>query len=519
MRKRISCLILIFSMLLVASCGAPRDKNSNGGDALSSLLNGIFDDGKDDGKSGAVAPAISISQSSTDSTGSDADNQDEVSDTTNTVKGYSVVNVNSLESKNTSIAPLFKNVSSVENAYFENYSGNISRDNQEDVYTFTAPYDGWYRVDISELMSDTVVTLHAYDASGDVVSYDSYCTNGEGITLKDLSAGQVYTVKVKQDKKYSAYSLSIGFQKKTVNISGITEFTDSIEFEDQRNIYKFTPAKTGRYRFDLSEIHSGTSFEVYVYNPLGETVVYDSYCTNGEGVTAKELKAGEEYTVRVSQNEDYSPYKMNIGYQKETMDISQYSSVSDSIEFTDQKNVYTFTVPVDGRYRFEMSEMLNGTSVELYMYNSLGETVGYDSYCKSGEGITVKDLKAGEVYEIQVRQNEKFSSYVLSIGKQKESVAVTQNTVVNDSIEYTDQRNVYILTVTKAGSVTFTFSEMHSKMITEVYAFNYLGETVASDSGLKNGESITIDNCSIGDVFEIQVRQDSDFGTYIMTID
>lgn len=462
---------------------------------------------------------VSNTGNSTSTDNGNSNSADAENITIETAPSYSVVNVASIESKLFTVNSLIKNESSVGNAEILSFAGNITNDDQEDIYTFTAPYDGRYRVDLTNLMSDTNVELYIYDDLGERIASDSYCQNGEGLTVKDLKAGRAYTIKVKQDNGYSNYLLSVGLQKATVDITGITEFTDSVEFTDQRNVYSFTVPINGRYRFELSGMQGGTAVELYMFNSLDETVASDSYCQNGEGITVKDLKAGEIYEIQIRQDEGYSSYKMNIGYQKETVDISEYTMVSDSVEYTDQRNVYSFTVPIDGRYRFELSGMQSGTAVELYMFNSLDETVASDSYCQNGEGITVKDLKAGEVYEIQIRQDEQFSSYVMAIGKQKETIEVKADSIINDSVEYTDQRNVYSLNINTAGTITITLSGMQSGMSVELYAFNELGETVDSDSYCQNGETITIKNCSVGDYYEIQVRQDVEFGEYSMTIE
>ncbi len=398
------------------------------------------------------------------------------------------------------------------------YSGNIGAEDQEDWYSFTAPYEGRYRIDVSDIQSGTDVRLYLYDELGNVVASDTYCTNGEGITGKGLEAGKKYSIKVKQDSGYSAYSLTIGMQKAPIDLTGYTEILDSIEFIDQRNVYHFSVPLTGRYRFDMSEIYSGTDVELYIFDSLGNTVASDTYCTNGDGITVRDLHAGAVYDIQVCQDNGFSGYKLSIGYQKSTVDISDYTIVNDSIEYTDQRNVYSFTVPVDGRYRFEQSGMTGGTDVELYMFNYLEETVASDTYCTNGDGITVKDLKAGETYEVQIRQDNGFSSYTLSIGKQKETVDISDKTCVSDSVEFTDQRNVYSFTAKSSGDVTITISGLESGVVVEAYVFDDLDSTVVSDTYFTNGDSITIKGCSVGEHYEIQIRQDSGMSNYTLNI-
>jgi len=328
------------------------------------------------------------------------------------VPSYTEINIPSLDRKELAVDKLPSNPTSVGAAEILTYAGNVAYEEQVDEYSFTAPYDGRYRADISGLQNGVNVELYVYDDTGSTIGSDTYCVNEEGVTVKDLAAGHVYIVRVKQDSGFSGYTLSVGLQKPVIDITGYTTVTDSVEYTDQRNVYSFTAPIDGRYRFELSGMQNGTDVELYMFNHLDETIASDTYCVNDEGITVKDLKGGETYQIQVRQDSGFSSYTMYIGYQKGTVDISDLSSVKDSIEYTDQRNVYLFTVPRDGRYRFELSGLQNGTDVELYMFNNLGETTASDTYCTNEEGITVKDLKAGEVYELQIRQDSGFSNYI-----------------------------------------------------------------------------------------------------------
>lgn len=399
------------------------------------------------------------------------------------------------------------------------YSGNISAEEQEDWYNFTAPFEGYYRIDMTGMQNGTDVRLYLYDDLGNVIASDTYCTNEEGITGGSLEAGKNYSIKVKQDNGYTTYSLTVGMQKAPIDLTGYTEITDTIEYIDQRNMYFFSVPITGRYRFDMSEIHSGTDVELYIFDSLGDTVASDTYCTNGEGITVRDLQAGTIYEIQVRQDNGFSGYRLNIGYQKGVVDISNYTVVNDSVEYTDQRNVYTFTVPVEGRYRFEVSGMCGGADVELYMFNNLEETVASNTYCTNGEGITVMNLNAGETYQIQIRQDNGLSPYVLSIGKQKETVDISDETSVSDSIEYTAQRNVYSFTAKSGGDVTVTISGLESGVNVEAYVFDDLEDIVVSDTYFTNGESITIKDCKVDEHYEIQIRQDEGMSNYSLGIE
>ena len=191
--------------------------------------------------------------------------------------------------------------------------------------------------------------------------------------------------------------------------------TGSMNAKEQKDVYTFTAPYDGRYRFELANVKSGVETELYVYNDLDEKLAVNPYCSNGEGVTVKNLSAGETYRVIILQRKKLGEYTLKIGQQKETVDIYDITLLTDSIEYTDQRNVYSFTVPRDGRYRFKFAEMMNGFEVEMLMFNDLEETVAKNSYCSNGKGFTVKDLIAGDVYQIQVRQSKKTGSYTLTV--------------------------------------------------------------------------------------------------------
>lgn len=429
-----------------------------------------------------------------------------------------VINVDKIEPSTLEIDPLTRKNTAVDSANIVYYYGNMAEDEQEDLYSFVATYDGEYRIDLTGMQSDTIVRLYLYDELGEVLSSDTYCVNEEGITGMGLEAGKQYFIKIKQHDGYTAYTLSIGMQKPPMNLTGFTEITDSIEFIDQRNIYYFSVPVSGRYRFELTDVYSGTVFDLRVFDSLGEMMDSDTYCINEEGITVRDLKAGEIYEIQVRQNKGFSTYKLDIGYQKDTVDISEYTIVKDSVEYEEQCNVYTFTAPIDGVYRFELSGMNGDTDMKLYMVNQLEEIVESDTYCMNGEGITVVDLKAGEIYEVQVHQNNGCSSYTLSIGKQKKRASINQMGTIRDSVEYTGQRNVYSLTTQSGGDITVEISVMDDDVYVEVFVFNELKEEIESDTYFENDESITIYNCSVGEQYEIQIRQSRGLSNYTLTI-
>lgn len=183
---------------------------------------------------------------------------------------------------------------------------------------------------------------------------------------------------------------------------------------------------TGRYRFEISNLTKGSDNKVnlLIWNERGGEEGSTSYgIKNGEGLTINDMQANETYEIQVRQYSGYDLYNLNIGLQKETQDISKYISVSDSIQYTDQRNVYTFTPSSFGKYRFEIQGLADGSNnrVNILVFNSRGGEEGSTGYgISSEEGLEISDMQAGETYQIEIQYYSGYDSYKLSAVKVEE---------------------------------------------------------------------------------------------------
>ena len=307
--------------------------------------------------------------------------------------------------------------------------------------------------------------------------------------------------------------------KSEVDISDFTEFADCLEYEQQTKDYTFTVPTDGTYRFEIMKMLNEIMVEFRILDAQKTVVEANAYCESGEGITLKNTKAGEVYEIQVKQKKGLGEYVLQLGKQKEVVDVSDFTKVTDSLEFKEQNNRYSFTPCNDGVYRFELSGMPDGTSVELYILNAFQEVVQSEPYCLNGEGVTVEHMKAGETYEIQVRQHIGFSGYQISIGHQKDTVAITNHLLVADKITYTNQRNAYAFQASMPGTATFTIVGMEQGMAVSVYVLNEMGETVASEPYCQNAEKIEVQDVFVGEEYQVFVKQRNGVGTYQLIID
>lgn len=154
---------------------------------------------------------------------------------------------------------------------------------------------------------------------------------------------------------------------------------------------------------------------IYLYDRLGYTVSSQLYCSNNNGITGTDLKAGEEYSIVVKYASGFGDYSLVIGRQNPTVDISGLTEISDRITFKEQKNIYSFTAPYDGECLFKITEMKSDVHVGLYVYDHLGYEVVSRGYCSNNYGVTLSGMNPGETYKVVVIYRSGFGDYTLTI--------------------------------------------------------------------------------------------------------
>lgn len=298
------------------------------------------------------------------------------------------------------IASIESNAKEISRGEIESVEGTISTEDQELAYTFTPARDRLYRFEFSDVTNGAEFRLYIYNSSMEQLASNDYMKDGSGISI-NLDAGETYNFIVQQQGGTGSFTLNVGCKKPTVDITEYTEIEDSTEYTDQENDYTFTPNQDGLHRFEFSNITNNAKFKLYIYNASWELLDDNDYMTNGSGISIS-LKAGELYYIRIKQQSNKGTYVLNVGNKKEIADISDYSGVSDSTQYTEQSNDYALTLTQDGLYHFEFSNIANNAEFILYIYNDSWELLDYDDYMTNGSGISI-DLEAGETYYIRVK--------------------------------------------------------------------------------------------------------------------
>lgn len=398
---------------------------------------------------------------------------------------------------------------------FLNYSGTIFESGQENSYEFIAPVNGKYRCELSNMVSGFKVSVYLYDANDSRIDYNTSIGNGSGITV-ELMAGNFYKLVVKSSTGTGNYNIFVGQQKEIIDISNYTTVNDSVEFTGQENKYFYTPTVTGIHRFWISQINSGVKVSVYIYDKAGYRVDYNTSIGIDSGVTVT-LTAGQNYSVIIKQSTGYDSYVLSIGPQKPTLDISAYTVITDSTEFTNQTNNYLFTANVSGIHRFQISQINSGIRVSIYVYDEAGYRLNYNTSISQGSGVTVT-LDKGETYSIVIKQATGYNSYTMSIGSPKKVANISGYDIVNDSIKFYDQENIYTYTPAVSGSYKLSLGNVVSGFKLSVYIYDDADYRINYATGMSNTSSFSA-SLEANRTYVIKAKHSSDYGTYSLSID
>lgn len=314
------------------------------------------------------------------------------------------------------IEPIPAKEMSIERINTDQIHDSISQEDEKKTYELNTTEAGTYRIEFSDVPQNVQFTLYLYNSNMEqlVKEYDN--TNGRGVTA-DLEANTLYYIMVEQEDSFGSYSLNIGRQKPSTDLTGYTKVSDSTQFTDQRNIYSYTTTEAGTYRFDFTDVPNNIQFTEYIYNANMEQLAKEYDMTNDRGITI-DLEAETTYYIVVEQEDDVGSYALNIGAQKPHVEILDYLSVSDSTQYTDQKNHYTFIPDTTSTYQilFECSENVQFT---IYLYNSYMEQLE-KQYDVGNNRDVVFDMDAGKQYYIVVEQEDYCGSYEFSIQQYNE---------------------------------------------------------------------------------------------------
>ena len=386
------------------------------------------------------------------------------------------------------------------NVYVESFSGNVSYSGEKDNHYFNVETEGRYLIWIDG-MANANVELYLFN-NQDWITRDTYAYNGDMI-YATLTPGEYY-VQVRYDYDVTDYNIYLAYQKAYVDLTNVDTVVDSMEYNDQTNIYTFTAAEDGYYFFQLNDLAEECEMCLYIYDSYGSRLDYETWCDNGDGITAY-FTAGETYRIIVvNEYSDVTGYSMTVHTPQQPINLDGYTSVNGNIFYAYQENRYTFTAQ-----NSQCTMFVNGLEsvVEMYLYDSQGNMVYSNTYCQNNKGIECSDLVVGEVYTVTVNYYYYHTPYTLHVMYPREAVEVTDNCGVEDTITFPGQINVYHLTVSEYSNlmVEMYFGENSEAYWLDVSIYNAAGDYI-NGASLYDGDYLRLYELIEGEEYYIYVE-------------
>lgn len=289
----------------------------------------------------------------------------------------------------------------------------------------------------------------------------------------------------------------------------------SISDNDDVDVYKLTASVDGYYHFGVSDMVNGLAVNLHIYDENDKQIGgYDTVRNDGGDTCI--LKKGCSYSVKVKYRSGTGNYTLTIGQQKITVNATARDVIYDGIEFTGQRNEYTFVPAIDGDYGFYVSDMVNGFAVRLYVYDSLGYKLGGYDIVRNDGGVTV-EMIAGETYTVVIGQNDNLGSYTLAIGKQLPAQEVTGQNIISGELTFKRQKNEYIYTPSSTGNYHFTLQNMPAGFRVKFYIYDSLGYKINGYDNVINGNVVKAD-LNANETYIIRITQNENYGSYQVNI-
>ncbi|MCR5735163.1 MAG: hypothetical protein K6G22_11195 [Lachnospiraceae bacterium] len=311
----------------------------------------------------------------------------------------------------------------VDDPFVDKIAGTVYMQNETDPTHYGLHIDesGSYHMAVSGVDDDAQIKVQILDEAGSAIYTKAYLVNGDVIPLGVLDAGRDLTVEVYLCIEQTHFELKL---YKGVDVSGYTQISGKLMTDANYIDFYYTIPRTGRYRVEITSDDPSRLYDLSVYDSNDHREEWSSGCESGEGITLYNLIEGSVYKIRVetfnSQSAGhgtvYGRYTLNIWPQKEIIDVAVNNCVVDSVEYTDQRNVYMFAPESDSEIRLTYQEKYTDCHADLCVYdeNDLSQSIAYKIGIGNDEDLSFT-AKQGHLYQIQVRHNTGYSDYGLWI--------------------------------------------------------------------------------------------------------
>ena len=285
------------------------------------------------------------------------------------------------------------------------FSGELKSENQDDVYSYTAPMSGIYRFDLDSSDVQTSYKFCIYTTNNTQLC--SVLTSDRSGQTVELEAGQEYIIHLKQYSGYQQYTVTIGIPNEVKNVEG-TSIQGCISFTDQEDNYLYVAPETGVYYFDFGTDNVQSTYSIKMYKSNNEYVMSTSSSEGGKKI---ELENGETYKIKIVQYSGTENYNVQIGVPNPVREMDG-NVIYERFAFQFQQNIYLYTAPYSGRYELTFEEDDMQCTYNIKVYSPINEIILSGSNTENSKKV---DLIEGQVYTIKIIQGTGCPEYKVTI--------------------------------------------------------------------------------------------------------
>lgn len=207
----------------------------------------------------------------------------------------------------------------------------------------------------------------------------------------------------------------------SIPVAESVQYSGEITSEDQEDVYCLEAQETGNYAIKVENIKEDRWLAVKVYDSFDSVIEKDTSLSKGKTLYFS-LEGGNTYRIIVSvgfNSEADGKYLISVGMQKPTFDITNFTKITDSIDFKGQVNHYIYNANKDGGVKISfIKESGKNNFCSIVVHDSFESEIAENTGFSQNDDISF-DTVAGETYQLEVRWHpnaqEVSFKYVLSI--------------------------------------------------------------------------------------------------------
>lgn len=290
----------------------------------------------------------------------------------------------------------------------------IGEDSREE--TYVPQQTGIYRFDFDIDSVKKNYLFYIIDSADEELTSKYYSDSDPAGTTVTLESGREYTLIVKSEEsdEYDEveYTITVNVPD-AINIVEDNEMKGKIRYIDQEIEYVYTAPKSGIYRFDFDINDVNQNYGFYLCDEKEEELSNKEYYNEGSTL---ELEKDKEYKILVFQKEGLPEYDISIGVPNDIKKVTG-NKIKGKLKYTDQVNTYYYTPIKTSTYKFNFGINDVNNSYNFVLLNKKKEELINTT---SGNEERTVELKGGERYEIQIKQDTGYCSYNIKIALYKE---------------------------------------------------------------------------------------------------